>query len=249
MDFPRKRHGSKQNGLAGPARPRRVTLERGWPRRFIRANRQGPYAGRVNFLAHLYLARHSDDAMLGALLGDFVGTAGLERYGAEVQREILLHRKIDSFTDRHPEVLHAKRHFPEGRRRYAGILLDVYFDHLLARHWHRHHGGDLDAFTTHFYGVLLANLPALPPRLQRIAPIMAARDWLGSYRDRDVVDHAVTGIATRLSRNSEKLVECLPILRRHERDVEQRFQAFFPQLQAYVQQTRPEACEKGDGGS
>jgi len=192
----------------------------------------------VNFLAHLYLARHSDDAMLGAMLGDFVGTAALGQYNAEVQREILLHRKIDSFTDRHPEVLQAKRHFPEGRRRYAGILLDVYFDHLLARDWDRHHGGDLDAFNHHFYGVLLAQLPALPPRLQRLAPIMAANDWLGSYRNRDVVDRAVTGIATRLSRNSEKLVECLPILRRHEADVVQRFESFFPELQAYVGQAR-----------
>jgi acyl carrier protein phosphodiesterase len=202
----------------------------------------------VNFLAHLYLARHSDDAMLGGLLGDFVGTAGLAHYNAQVQREILLHRKIDSFTDGHPEVLQAKRHFPEGRRRYAGILLDAYFDHLLARDWHRHHGGDLDAFTAHFYGVLLAHLPALPPRLQRIAPIMAARDWLGSYRDRDVVDRAVTGIATRLFRNSEKLVECLPILRRHEHDVEQRFEGFFAELQAYVQRIRAEV-ENGGGGS
>jgi len=192
----------------------------------------------MNFLAHVYLARHSDDAMLGAMLGDFVGTAGLEQYAPEVQREILLHRKIDSYTDRHPEVLQAKRHFPEGRRRYAGILLDVYFDHLLARDWHRHHGGDLDAFTRHFYGVLLAQLPALPPRLQRLAPIMATNDWLGSYRNRDVIDRAVTGIATRLSRNSEKLVECLPILRRHEADVAHRFERFFPELQAYVNQAR-----------
>lgn len=192
----------------------------------------------MNFLAHLYLARHSDDAMLGALLGDFVGTATLEQYEAEVQLEVRMHRRIDSYTDRHPEVLQAKRHFPEGRRRYAGILLDVYFDHLLARDWHRHHDGDLDTFTRHFYGVLLARLPRLPPKLQRIAPSMAANDWLGSYRHREVVDRAVTGIATRLSRKGERLVDCLPILRNHEPDIEQRFQTFFPSLKTYVQSAR-----------
>ncbi len=192
----------------------------------------------MNFLAHVFLARHSDDAMLGALLGDFVGTAGLAGYAPEVQREILLHRKVDSYTDRHPAVLEAKRHFPEGRRRYAGILLDVYFDHLLARDWHRHHGGDLDAFNRHFYGVLLAHLPVLPPKLQAIAPHMASHDWLGAYRDRDTVDHAVTRIATRLSRKGERLVECITILRRHEADVQQRFEVFFPELQRYVAQER-----------
>jgi acyl carrier protein phosphodiesterase len=188
----------------------------------------------MNFLAHLYLARHSDDAMLGALLGDFVGTAALGRYNAEVQREILLHRKIDSYTDRHPAVLDAKRHFPEGRRRYAGILLDVYFDHLIARDWPRYHGADLDQFNRHFYQVLLAKLPELPDRLKLIAPHMAQGDWLGSYRDRDSVDFAVSRIATRLSRNGDKLVECIPLLRRHEAEVEQRFEDFFPDLVQYV---------------
>jgi len=203
----------------------------------------------VNFLAHIFLARHSDDAMLGALLGDFVGTAGLDRYAPEVQREILLHRKIDSYTDRHPEVVQAKARFPEGRRRYAGIALDVYFDHLLARDWHRHHGGDLDEFTRHFYGVLLAQFAILPPKLQLIAPNMAANDWLASYRHRDAVDRAVTRIATRLSRRGEHLIECLPLLRRHEPEIQHHFTAFFPDLEAYTKRGRRQLAKNGDGGS
>jgi acyl carrier protein phosphodiesterase len=194
----------------------------------------------MNYLAHLYLARHSDDAMLGALLGDFVGTTGLERYNAEVRREILLHRKIDSYTDQHPAVAEAKRHFPEGRRRFAGILLDVYFDHLIARDWPRWQAGDLDSFNRHFYGVLLAQAE-LPERLQRIAPSFIQNDWLGSYRHRDSVDHAVIRIATRLSRNGDKLVDCLEILRENEQDVVQRFEEFFPQLDDYVARVRAES--------
>lgn len=193
----------------------------------------------MNFLAHLYLARHSDDAMLGAMLGDFVGTTGLDRYNAEVQREIRLHRKIDSYTDRHPAVLAARSHFPDGRRRYAGILLDVYFDHLIARDWPRYHPVALDEFNRHFYGVLLAQ-PELPERLQKIAPSFVRNDWLGSYRDRDMVDHAVTRIATRLSRNGDKLVQCIPILREHEDAVVQRFEEFFPELNDYVERLRAE---------
>lgn len=191
----------------------------------------------MNFLAHVYLARHSDDAMLGALLGDFVGSAEMDRYNAEVQREILLHRKIDSYTDRHPAILAAKSHFPEGRRRYAGILLDVYFDHLIARDWPRYHAVDLDRFTRHFYGVLLAQ-PVLPERLRRILPSFVHHDWLGSYRDRDGIDHAVRRISTRLSRNGDKLVQCIPILREHEAAVERRFEDFFPDLVAYTDSQR-----------
>jgi acyl carrier protein phosphodiesterase len=189
----------------------------------------------MNYLAHIHLARHSDDAMLGALLGDFVfGTSGPDAWPGEIRREILLHRKIDRFTDDHPAVTAARALFPDGRRRYAGIALDVYYDHLLARDWHRHGEGDLDAFTRRFYAHLLANHARLPPRLQAIAPLMAKHDWLGSYRERDSVDRAITRIATRLSRNGDKLVGCLPDLRRHEDALHAGFERFFPDLVAHV---------------
>ena len=195
----------------------------------------------MNYLAHIHLARHSDDAMLGALLGDFVGSADMYRYNAVMQGEIRLHRSIDSFTDRHPAVIAARSLFPEGRRRFAGILLDVHFDHLLARVWPDHNPVDLDQFNRHFYAVLLQHLPHLPERLQQIAPHMAAHDWLGAYRDRDNVDFAVQRIATRLSRNGDKLIACLPILRQHETQVAQHFDDFFPELLAYVAQQRATA--------
>ena len=191
----------------------------------------------MNFLAHLYLTRHSDAAMLGGLLGDFVGSAELVHYPDEVQREIRLHRRIDSYTDRHPAVLAAKALFPEGRRRYAGILLDVYFDHLLARDWDRYHPVALDHFTRNFYALLMAQ-PVLPERLRAILPGFVRHDWLGSYRDRDSIDQAVRRIATRLSRNGDKLVQCIPILREHERTVDRRFEEFFPELEAYVARER-----------
>ena len=195
----------------------------------------------MNYLAHLYLARHSEDAMLGAMLGDFVGSAGLAAYPAEVRREIRLHWKIDSFTDHHPAVREARWRFPEGRRRYAGILLDVYFDHLLARDWHRWHGGDLDAFNRRFYQLLRHRMPVLPERLKLLAPRIAEGDWLGAYRDRDTVDRAVDRIAGRLSRNADKLRECIPVLRRHEAETEAAFEAFFPDLVAYVAAQRADA--------
>ncbi len=198
----------------------------------------------MNFLAHIYLARYSDDAMLGALLGDFIGTAELDRYNAVMRREILLHWKVDSFTDHHPSVLAARSLFPQGRRRFAGILLDVYFDHRLASNWARYSDVPLDQFTAHFYRVMLDRLPTLTADLQRVAPMMARGDWLGSYRDRDNVDLATRRIATRLSRHGDKLVECLPILRAHEAEVEQHFEVFFPELVEYVERTRSEFMTK-----
>ena len=184
----------------------------------------------MNYLAHAWLARHSDDAILGGLLGDFVfGQSVLQEWRPSVRVEIVRHRRIDRYADEHPAVVEARMRFG-GLRRYAGIVLDVYFDHCLAREWQRWNEAPLDRFTARVYGVLDAHRDELPPRLQAVAPRMAAHDWLGSYAQRGNVDHAVRGIATRLSRNGERLVECLGVLRAHEAAVDAAFEAFFPDL-------------------
>ena len=193
----------------------------------------------MNYLAHLYLAGPEPEARLGALLGDFVfGQAALADWGALERREIVIHRRVDRYTDEHPQVVAARRLFAHGRQRYAGIALDVYYDHCLARDWARYCDTPLDAFTASFYWYLLSRQDELPERLRRIAPLMASGDWLGSYRRRDSVDLAVTRIATRLSRNGDRLVACLEDLRRHETEIAAGFDLFFPQLAAYASSLR-----------
>ena len=188
------------------------------------------YHSPMNYLAHTWLARHSDEALLGGLLGDFVhGQVALQDWPPEVAREILLHRRIDRYTDTHPAVTEVRATFGD-LRRYAGIVLDVYFDHLLARDWLRWNDAPLDEFTQRVYRVLWEHRKQLPPRLQRIAPHMSADDWLGNYRHRDAVDGAIRGISTRLSRNGDKLRACLPVLRAYEDEAQAAFEVFFPQL-------------------
>ena len=173
--------------------------------------------------------------MLGALLGDFVfGTSGPDAWPPAIRTEILRHRAIDRFTDTHPAVVAARARFPDGRRRYAGIALDVFFDHCLARDWARWSDEPLDAFTARFYAVLLAHLHELPERLRGLAPPMAAHDWLGSYRHRASVDRAVERISTRLTRHADRLVACLDDLRTHEAGLSAAFDAFFPDLVAFA---------------
>jgi acyl carrier protein phosphodiesterase len=125
-------------------------------------------------------------------------------------------------------------------RRCAGIVLDVYFDHCLARDWMRWNDAPLDAFTARVYCVLGEHRDELPPRLQAVAPRMAAHDWLGSYAQRGNVDHAVRGIATRQSRNGERLVACLEVLRANEAAVDAAFEAFFPDLRRAAARMRSE---------
>src|SRR3954464_15580437 len=87
----------------------------------------------MNYLAHLYLSAPTEDAWLGSLLGDFVKGPLDGRYSQHITSAIALHRKIDTFTDAHPVVLRSKSRISAARRRYAGIMIDMFYDHFLAR--------------------------------------------------------------------------------------------------------------------
>ena len=200
----------------------------------------------MNYLGHLFLAERwaaaaGEDAepwRLGAWLSDFTRVDGLAAWPAPVQREIRRHWRLDTLTDTHPGVRAVRARFPDGLRRFSGIVLDLHLDHVLARDWARWHPEPLDAFAARAYATLDAHHDALPPGLRVLAPRIIERDWLGSYRQRDNVDHAVTRIARRLSRGGEGLIACLPTLREHEAEAEAYFEVFFPELRAFVSETR-----------
>jgi acyl carrier protein phosphodiesterase len=198
----------------------------------------------MNYLAHIYLARHSDDAMLGAVLGDFVKPHSGHQFSAEMEAEIVTHRKVDSYTDSHPIVLDAKALFEGAHRRYAGILLDVFYDHLLASHWARYADVPLEALILRFYGALARRADVLPPKLARVAPHMIEQDWLGSYRDYAGVDIAVRRISTRLSKGGELMRDALADLESNYAALETGFHAFFPELIAFVDQRRQNHDER-----
>jgi len=203
----------------------------------------------MNYLAHAWLARQSDDGILGGLLGDFVfGASILQEWRPTVRAEIVRHRRIDRYTDDHPAVVDARTRFGS-LRRYAGIVLDVYFDHRLARDWRHWNDTPLEDFTARVYRVLREHHHELPPRLQAIAPRMAAHDWLGGYAHRQAVDRAVHGIATRLSRNGERLVECLDVLRAEEAAIDAAFDAFFPDLLVASERLRVTPAGVADGAA
>ena len=91
----------------------------------------------MNYLAHLYLADNTPESWVGAMLGDFVKGAIKDKYAPIIQYNIELHRRIDAYTDAHPIVRAAKPLIASERRRFAGILLDIFYDHYLAKHWAR----------------------------------------------------------------------------------------------------------------
>jgi acyl carrier protein phosphodiesterase len=190
----------------------------------------------MNYLAHVFLARHSNDAMIGGMLGDFV-KGSIHAYPAEVRAGILLHRAIDRYTDNHALVRASCALVSARRRRYAGIMVDVFFDHFLARHWQRFADTSLPAFTRHAYAQLLARSAEFPPRLQYILPRMAADDWLAAYRDFSAIDAAINGIARRFRRANPLPGGARELLDNYAA-LQANFLDFFPELLQFVQAAR-----------
>jgi len=186
----------------------------------------------MNYLAHLHLGGPQPADMLGSLYGDFVKGRLQGGLPTQIEAGIRLHRQIDAFTDSHPLVLQAKGRFPTQRRRYAGILLDLFFDHCLAANWHDYSAEPLERFTQRAYSVL-KNEPALPGKLAMIAPRMAAQDWLGSYREFAVLEQVLAGMSRRLSR-PEGLAGGLGELERLYDPLLEDFRSFYPQLQDFA---------------
>ena len=188
----------------------------------------------MNYLAHLHLGGQRPGQLLGSLYGDFVKGRLQGQFDPEIEAAIQLHRSIDMFTDRHPLVDVSLSRFSLTRRRYAGIVLDVFFDHCLARDWTLYADRPLEDFTSHVYRVLAAE-PQLPGRLAQIAPPMAANDWLGSYRDFAVLEQVLRGISRRLTR-PEELAGAMQELEKLYAPLSEDFRLFYPELQMFSQE-------------
>lgn len=195
----------------------------------------------MNYLAHAFLARHDAELLTGGLLGDFVKGRIDGQYRPGICAGIHLHRAIDRFTDAHP-LMHASRTLiaPE-RRRFAGVLVDMYCDHFLARHWQRYAPQPLTQFTGMVYGVLWPQRHGFPERLQRLLPWMRTEDWLASYAELESVNIALHGLARRFrfAERAQPLAEGIHDLVAHYGALEENFSAFFPELEAFAAAQRP----------
>ncbi|HKE46910.1 MAG TPA: ACP phosphodiesterase [Rhodanobacteraceae bacterium] len=183
----------------------------------------------MNLLAHALLAGPDADLLLGSLIGDFVRGRIDPALPPGVRAGVALHRAIDAYTDAHPEITAARTLFAPPFRRYAGILLDMWFDHLLARQWSRYGEGDLDEFSDNVRALLAASAPRVPERMRGFVAYLEAHGLPAAYRHTTVIGDALRGMSHRLSRPNP-LAEALPVLVALHAPLQERFDAFFPEL-------------------
>ena len=197
----------------------------------------------MNYLAHLFLAENSSGSILGSLMGDFVKGPLGDDFPRGILEGILTHRKIDSFTDSHSIVIESKRLISQPRRRYAGIIVDVSFDHFLAKNWSDYSNEGLRAFIERVNCILIDHIQLLPEKLRSIIPRMVAEDWLGTYNTVEGIGSILDRISGRL-RNGNKMQGAVSELELNYEKLEQYFKIFLPELISFVEAYRNYISER-----
>lgn len=192
----------------------------------------------MNYLAHCYLADNTDDSIIGNLLGDFVKGRPDGRYSKAITSAIFFHRKVDAFTDAHPVTRTSRNRIGPKRRRFAGVIVDVCYDHFLATYWRYFAATDLRSYIERVYYALDRNRALLPERLQRVLPRMVSEDWLGGYADLTRVGKALDRIAGRLSRG-DRFMQAVVEIESNYGALQRDFLDFFPELVRFAGARRP----------
>jgi acyl carrier protein phosphodiesterase len=187
----------------------------------------------LNHLAHLFLAPDSELHRVGSLLGDFARGLDSQSLPPALHEGLRHHRSVDAFTDQHPDVIASKRCFSDQRRRFAGVALDILYDHYLLRHWDRFSSVGMDDFIDQVYGELEKHRSVMPEKMQTVTGRIVQHDWFRSYRDLDNIGFALDRVASRI-RFNHSFYGMIDEIKNHETELEQRFLRFFPELRAHA---------------
>jgi len=195
----------------------------------------------MNYLAHLALTPFENNAMrqdalrVGNLLGDFVkGTESSlrDQFPPDLVDGILLHRGIDKFTDTHPAFLASKSLLAPERKRYAGIVLDIIYDHFLSLHWSTYHDQALDMFIAHVYTIIDQNKEWQLGKLKDIFPYMMSENWLSRYQTKSGIKETFRRVAKR-GKFTEPIADTYLDFEQHYSDFEQHFHQIYKDLIVY----------------
>lgn len=189
----------------------------------------------MNYLAHLYLSGESEEIKLGNFIGDFVKGNRHSKYPEKVAFGIVLHRHIDSFTDRHPDVSACNKLLRPAYGRYSGIVADVFFDHFLAAKWNEYSVHTLRSFTKNAHAIFLSNFFMLPFEVKQFLPFLIQHKRLESYAKKENLFQVLEIMSrhTTLPSNSHHAMQILS----EEYDLfETLFKSFFAEMVEYVEQ-------------
>jgi acyl carrier protein phosphodiesterase len=187
----------------------------------------------MNYLAHLYLSQDNGLSKAGNLMADFLKHVDLVEQPQAILQGIKNHQATDKFTDSHPVILALKAEFDPSFRRYVPIILDVTYDHMLAKSWGQYHDQDLHAFTAHCYGQLASAEQYMPDIMKSRLREITKNDWLASYVGLEAVERTLIAISNRMRFDNHLDKGYGEVLQVYHL-IEESFHVFFPELCKHI---------------
>lgn len=187
----------------------------------------------MNFLAHIYLSGENDHIKIGNFIADGIHGKNFDAFPIDVQKGIRLHREIDSFTDFHPIFRQSKHRLHERYGHYSGVIMDIFYDHFLAKNFSNYSKVPLKDFSENFYKVLDTNFSILTPRFQKILPILKEENWLLMYATIEGISHILYNMDRR-TRLRSKMQFSVEELKSFYSEFETEFTLFFAEMENFV---------------
>lgn len=156
--------------------------------------------------------------MQANLYGDFIRGSQLDYLPGIVQQGVRLHRRIDDFIDHHPLVHNLLVVLRPELPKVAGIAVDIYFDHLLAKHWKQFHPQPLEEYLEYIYAHLDLDGDTYPAGFITFLRAMIRYNWMSHYATSEGLDKMCRGVSTKLSFDNA-LINGKAVFTRYEQDI------------------------------
>ena len=183
----------------------------------------------MNFLAHIFLSFGDDEITIGNFIADSIRGNKYGHLPERVQKGILLHRAIDTYTDSHPITKQSSKRLHPNHGHYSRVVVDIFYDHFLARNWKTYSDTSLDTYVSQFYQLLDIHYPILPIGVQKMMPYMIGDNWLVNYANIEGINRVLKGMYRRTKEKSNMNFAVLD-LQEHYDLFENEFHAFFEEL-------------------
>jgi acyl carrier protein phosphodiesterase len=183
----------------------------------------------MNYLAHIYLSNEDNDIKLGNFFSDFIKGNKYKHFSKGIQNGIYLHRQIDSFTDAHKIVRISKRRLHERYGHFDGIIIDILYDHFLAKNWLNYSDIPLKKYENDFLILLENNFDILPETTQQALPFMQKQKWISSYASLEGIERVLNGVNKRTKYKSQMHL-AIEDLKQNYKELENDFIQFFSDL-------------------
>ena len=189
----------------------------------------------MNFLAHIYLSFNDEEVSIGNFIADSIRGNKYKHLPNRIQQGILLHRAIDTFTDAHKIPKMSSKRLHKNYSHYSRVIVDIYYDHFLAKNWDMYSDIPLERFVDDFYDSLETYYPLLPDSTKHMMPYMIADNWLLNYSKMEGIAKVLSGM-NRRTQNKSKMNFAILDLEEHYGDFEKEFTQFFEELVIFSKQ-------------